>query len=251
MKILKILPILIMVQAVYALDPMYDYRYTLGPEILVPGAFHIGGGGFTHLNEDFTLLFNFQLGITDNFEIGVKYNGVTDQRWLIRKESPYNPSDKTTQWYRNHNYHLIDAGAKYAISRHLSLQVDVPVALNEDRKWGGVLSLSQWDGYTKNVSFLIEGRLGIGGAAGEEDSYAKPSLGFFPYFQIGESFRFSTGIIGSSSFGNYKDDAMLDILPRLELGFTMFRVTGEVSIGILTARSEKYNRYALFLVSDI
>jgi len=254
MKSLKILPILIMVQAVYALDPMYDYRYTLGPEILVPDAFHAGIGGFTHLNEDFTGLVNFQLGITDEFEMGAKISGGTDQRWIIRKEFPADKNDPTTRWYRNpakSPYFLIDVGAKYAISKHLSLQADVPMALNRDREWGGVLSISQWDGYTKNVSFLHEGRLGFAGAAGEGDSYVKPSIGSFIYFQLGESFRFSTGLIGSGSFGRFKDDFMLDILPKLELGLTWFRLTGEVPIGIASWKAEKHKRFALFLVSDI
>jgi len=253
MKSLKILPILIIVQAVYALDPMYDYRYTLGPEILVPDAFHAGIGGFTNLNDDFTGVVNFQLGITDEFEIGAKFLAGTDQRWIIRREciSAEDKNDKTTRCYRNHTYYLIDAGAKYAISKHLSLQADVPMALNQDREWGGVLSISQWDGYTKNVSFLFEGRLGFAGAAGEKDSYVKPAAAFVPYFQLGESFRLSIGTISSISFGNYKDDFMLDILPKLELGLTWFRLTGEVSIGILSWKAEKHNRFALFVVSDI
>jgi len=250
MKTLKVLLILIMVQAIYALDPMYYYRYTLGPEILVPDAFHVGLGGWTHINEDLAIATNVQLGLTNDFEIGAKLIAGTDQRWIIKKESPHDKDDQTTRWYRNHTYYLIDVGAKYAISRHLSLQADVPVALNEDRDWGGVLSLSLWDGYTKNVSFLYEGRLGFGGAAGEKDSYVKPAAAFFPYFQIGESFRLSIGTIGSLSVGRYKDDAMLDILPRLELGLTMFRLTGEVSIGIIST-AETYKRFALFIVSDV
>jgi len=253
MRILKILPILIAVQAVYALDPMYDYRYTLGPEILVPDAFHVGLGGFTNLNEDLTIVSNIQLGISNKFEIGAKFTGGTDQRWIIRREctSADDKDDKTTRCYRNHTYYLMDIGAKYAISKHLSLQADVPMALNQDREWGGVISLSQWDGYTRNVSFLFEGRVGFGGAAGEKDSYAKPAAAFVPYFQLGESFRLSIGTIGSFSVGRLKDDAMLDILPKLELGLTWFRLTGEVSIGILSWKAEKHNRFALFLVSDV
>jgi hypothetical protein len=247
-----LLALIIKVQAVYALDPMYDYRYTLGPEILVPGAFHVGAGGWSHLNEDLTFATNIQLGLTNQFEIGAKFTPGTDQRWIIRKKTPYNPDDKTTRWYRKHNYYLVDAGVKYAISPHLSLQADVPIALNEDRDWGGVLSISQWDGYTKNVSFLFEGRLGFGGAAGEKDSYVKPMAALpFVYFQIGESIRFSVGPIVSFSFGRFKDDAMLDVLPRLELGLAWFRLTGEVSIGILTWEAEKHNRFALFIVGDV
>jgi len=251
MKVLKISLMLIMVQAVYALDPMYDYRYTLGPEILVPDAFHVGLGGYTNLNEDLTFISNIQLGLTNEIEIGAKLIVGTDQRWIIRKEFPHDPHDPTTRWYRNHSYYLINVGAKYAISRHLSLQADAPIALNEDRNWGGVLSLSQWDGYTKNVSFLYEGRLGFGGAASEKNSYVKPAAAFFPYFQIGESFRLSIGTIGSFSVGRFKDDAMLDILPKLELGLALFRLTGEVSIGILSWKAEKHNRFALFIVSDV
>jgi hypothetical protein len=250
MKILKISLILIMVQAVYALDPMYYYRYTLGPEILIPDAFHIGVGGWSNVEEDLALAMNIQLGLTNEFEIGAKLIMGTDQRWIIKKESPHDKNDQTTRWYRNHSSFLIDAGAKYAISKHLALQADVPVALNEDRDWGGVLSLSLWDGLTKNVSFLYEGRLGFRGAAGEKDSYVKPAVAWFPYFQIGESFRLSFGTVASSSVGNYEDDLMVDILPRLELGFSLFRLMGEVSIGIIS-NTEKYKRFAMFVVADI
>jgi len=243
MKILKISLILVIAQAAYALDPMYDYRYTMGPEILVPDAFHAGIGAFTYWNEDLTCVFNFQFGITREFEAGFKYIGGTNNSWIldtdIKRHDPWALS------------HLINIGFKYAISPHLSLQADAPIALNRDRDWGGVVSISQWDGYTKNVSFLFEGRLGFGGATNEKNSYVKPAAAFVPYFQIGESFRLSVGTIGSFSFGNFKDDAMLDILPKLELGFALFRLTGEVSIGILTWKATKHNRLAVLLVSDV
>jgi len=245
MKTLKILLILIMVQAVYALDPMYDYRYTLGPEILVPDAFHGGIGAFTYRNEDITGVVNFQLGLTREFEIGAKY--------IAEYIAGKNNALLSNKGIESHSFisHLIDVGAKYAVSPHLSLQADAPIALNKDRDWGGVLSISQWDGYTKNVSFLFEGRLGFGGAASKKDSYVKPAAAFVPYFQIGESFRLSVGTIGSFSFGHFKDDAMLDILPKLELGLAFCRLTGEVSVGILTWRAEKFNRLAVFLVADL
>lgn len=226
----------------HALDPMYDYRYTLGPEIMVPDAFHVGSGAFTRYNDDLTLVFNSQIGITDKLEIGLKFLLGTNDNWVIDKKiKPHDPWNIVP---------LIDFGTKYAISRHLSLQADIPVALNEDKGWGGVISLSQWDGYTKNVSFLFEGRLGFGGAAGK-DSYVKPSAAFFPNFQIWDSFRLSIGTICSFSFGRFKDDVMLDILPKLEAGFAWFRLQGEVSVGILTRDAEKYNRFALFVVKDV
>lgn len=226
------------VNMAYALDPMYDYRYTLGPEILVPDAFHVGFGAFSRLNEDAKVVFNFQVGIMNNLEAGMKYMVGTNDDWIITRST-----------YRNHTLSMIDIGLKYAISRNLSLQADVPMALNKDREWGGVLSLSQWDGYTKNVSFLFEGRLGFGGAAGS-DRYVKPAAAFIPYFQIGESFRICIGTIASGS-NYFKDDFMVDILPRIELGLVWFRLQAETSIGILTWDAEKYNRYALFISADI
>jgi hypothetical protein len=215
-----------------ALDPMYNYRYTLGPEIVVPDAFFVGFGGWTYYTNDLYLMSNLQIGLTDRFEIGAKYIGGSKS---------------------GHISHLIDVGTKFAISRNLSLQVDVPVALNEERDWGGVLSISQWDGYTKNVSFIYEGRLGFGSAAGE-DSYVKPSLAFFPYFQIGNAFRLSVGTLCSFSVGNYdyfKNDFMLDIMPRIEFGIFHLRFMGEVSIEILTWEAKKTNRYAIFVTTDV
>jgi len=243
MKILKISLILVIAQAAYALDPIYDYRYTLGPEILVPDAFHAGIGAFTYWNEDLTCVFNFQFGITREFEAGFKYIGGTNNSWIldtdIKRHDPWALS------------HLINIGFKYAISPHLSLQADAPIALNKDRDWGGVVSISQWDGYTKNMSYLFEGRLGFGGATGEKDSFVKPAFAIVPYFQIGESFRLSMGIISSFSFAHFGDDAMVDILPKLELGLAFCRLTGEVSIGIISNTETKYKRLAVFAVADI
>ena len=245
LKILKILLIMeIMVQTVYALDPMYDYRYTLGPEILVPDAFHVGLGGWTRYNEDLAIATNVQLGLTDRFEIGMKYIGGTNGDWVI-----------TGSRSRSHLSSLIDIGAKYAVSQHLTLQADVPMSINSDMDWGGVLSLTQWDGYTKNVSFIIEGRLGFGGAAGH-GRYVKPAVAFFPYFQLTDAFRLSVGTISSLSVGSdhFKDDFMVDILPRVEVGLLAFRIQGEISFNILVWDSEKYERYkrfALFIIADV
>jgi len=217
----------------YALDAMYDYRYTLGPEIVVPDAFFIGAGGWTHYTNDLYLMSNLQIGITDRFEIGAKYIG------------GYNRGALSS---------LIDIGTKFAISRNLSIQADVPFTPNSEREWGGVISLSQWDGYTKNVSFIYEGRLGFAGAAGD-GRYVKPSLAFFPYFLIGNAFRLSVGTLCSFGIGNkydyFKEDFMLDIMPRIEFGILHLRFMGEVSIGILTWEAEKRNRYALFVTTDI
>jgi hypothetical protein len=216
----------------YSLDAMYDYRYTLGPEIVVPDAFFVGGGGWTHYTNDLYLIINMQIGLANRLEIGAK--GIHE----------YN---------RGHQNSLADVGAKFAISRNLSLQADVPFAINKDREWGGVLSLSQWDGYTKNVSFIYEGRLGFGGAAGN-GRWFKPSLAFFPYFQIGNAFRISVGTLCSFGTGKYdyfKEDFMLDIMPRMELGLAWFRLMGEVSIGILTWEAKKQNRFALFITADV
>jgi hypothetical protein len=245
-KILKILLILqIPVQTIYALDPMYDYRYTFGPEIVVPDAFHVGIGGWTHYNEDLSLALNFQIGLIDEFELGLKYIGGTNQKWIIAK-----PGEGKE---REHRFSLIDVGAKYAISPYLALQADVPMAINKNMKWSGVLSITNYSGFAKNVSFIYEGRFGFGEMPGE-NSYVKPSLSVTPFFQIGPYFRMSTGVVSSFSVGDredFKRDFMLDVLPRIELGFVPFRITGEVSVGILTYDAKRYNRYALLIVSDV
>ena len=236
---LSIIALILAFNFSHALDDMYDYRYTLGPEIVVPDAFFVGFGGWTRRTNDLYIMSNVQIGLTDRFEIGAKLIGG------IRGYG-YNRG-----WHRSS---LFDLGTKFAISRNLSLQADVPFALNEDRNWGGVLSLSQWDGYTKNVSFIYEGRLGFGSAAGE-DRYVKPSLAFFPFFQIGNAFRLSVGTLCSFGIGNkfdyFKEDFMLDIMPRVEFGIFHLRFMGEVSIGIITWDAKKHNRYALFITTDV
>ena len=212
----------------HALDAMYDYRYTLGPEIMVPDAFFAGLGGWTRRINDFYMMSNIQVGLTNRFEIGAK---------LIGGVHGYGE-----RWHRSS---LVDIGTKFAISRNLAIQADIPF----EKELGGVLSISQWDGYTRNVSFIYEGRLGFAGAAGE-GRHVKPSLAFFPFFQIGNAFRLSVGTL--CSFSDYfRDDFMLDIMPRVEFGIFHLRFMGEVSIGILTWDAKKLNRYALFVTTDI
>jgi len=230
----KIIIILVLaVNLSYALDQMYDYRYTLGPEIVVPDAFFVGGGGWTRRVNDLYLVSNIQVGLTNRFEMGAK---------LIGGVQGYKG-----KWHRSH---VVDIGAKFAISRNLALQADIPF---ED-ELGGVLSISQWDGYTKNVSFIYEGRLGFAGAAGE-GRYVKPSLAFFPFFQIGNAFRLSVGTLCSFGIGKeldyFQDDFMMDIMPRIEFGILHLRFMGEVSIGILTWEAKKRNRYAIYVSTDI
>jgi len=238
MKKISIIALMLAFNAAFAIDPMYNYRYTLGPEILVPDAFHASTGFWTHYNEDGTLIFNTQLGVMDIFEVGMKYMGGTDEKWLLEKN-------------RNRDInHVIDVGAKFAINPNLSLQVDVPLSINRDRDWGGVVSLSSGDGYTKNIFFVYEGRVAFGGASGP-GNHAKTSWAFVPYFSIGDAFRLSVCTISSFSFENFKNDFMIDMLPRVEAGFTMFRLMGEVSIGIVAYDAKKYNRYALYLLFDV
>jgi len=229
---LSIISLILAFNFSYALDEMYDYRYTLGPEIVVPDAFFVGFGGWTRYTNDLYGMGNIQIGLSDRFEMGAKLIGGYGKR---------------------HYSYLVDFGAKFAISKNLALQADLPFALNEDRDFGGVLSISQWDGYTKNVSFIYEGRLGFGGTAGD-GRYVKPSLAYFPHFQIGNAFRLSVGTICSFGIGAYeylKDDFMLDIMPRVEFGVFHLRFMGEVAIGILTWEAKKQNRYAAFVTTDI
>jgi hypothetical protein len=87
-----------------------------------------------------------------------------------------------------------------------------------------------------------------------ENSYVKPAFSVTPFFQIGPYFRMSTSVVSSFSLGSsedFKSDFMLDILPRIELGFALFRITGEISRCILTYDAKMYNRYAAFMVVDI
>jgi hypothetical protein len=239
LRYLKILMIIFAFGLSHALDPMHNYRYTLGPEILVPDQFNIGLGAWTHRNEDLSIVSNAQVGLTNKFEVGLKYILGTNDEWIISKSRE-----------RSHTHSLLDVGAKYAISEYTALQADVPMSLNKDWEWGGIISFTQWNGYTRNVFSIYEARLGFGGASGPEN-HVKLSTAYALYFQLGSAFRISICPIGSASFENFKNDSMLDVQPRIEAGFSLFRIMAEVSRGILTYDADKHNRYALFVVSDI
>jgi hypothetical protein len=239
--------------AVHALDPMYDYRYTLGPEILVPDAFHFGAGFFTRRNSDGRVVANLQAGLTDNFEIGTKLLFGTSDNWVIEKNATSHDDSTLVP--------IVDIGLKIGFLQYWAIQLDIaPIALNTGMDFGGVLSVSKYNSYTKYISYILEGRLGFGGASGNKD-FVKFSGAIFPYFLLADGFRLSVGAVGSAYLIDIKekdlvapDDSysMLDILPRAEFGFKWFRLMAEVSVGILTAPDiKKYNRYTAYIIRDI
>jgi hypothetical protein len=227
--------LLFLAPAAFALDLLYDVRYSQGPEILVPTAFHGGVGFNTRWEDDGVFPVNVQIGINEKWEAGAK----------VILGWPYTTASKAEPFRA-----FLDVGGKYAITPYSALQVDAWIGLNNSEGGGFVLGYTKLEQYTKNFSLLSEARLGVLDAVAGDSGWVKPMIGFYPNFQVAEFLRFYIGGVVSGSVGNLTEDFSFDLMPRAEVGFSRFRLLAEVSIGILLKNNNK-NRISLFGTVDL
>lgn len=216
-----------------ALDPLYDVRYTFGPEILVPDEFTAGGGFFTRFEEDISLPLNVKIGIDEFWEFGAKLTPGTQDKL------------ESVQSY-------IDLGVKYRFTSYSAFQADAMLGVNNDRGGALALTYTRAQRYTRNVSMLFEGRTGFFDAATGEDGWVKLAGGLYPQFQVGNAVRFRIGAISSGSLGHLSDDFMLDLMPQVEVGIGKgLKVQAEVAVGILQDDNNDNTRFGMYLTTGI
>ena len=217
----------------FALDPIYDMRYTTGPEILVPNEFTASGGFYTQFEEDLTLPLSLKIGINELWEMGAKLSlGTYDKLESVQG--------------------FLDLGAKFRFTSYSALQADLQLGLNNDNGGALVLSYTRAHRYTKNVSILFENRAGFFEAVTGPDGWIKLVGGVHPQFSLNEAVRFRIGAVTSGSLGQLNEDFMLDLVPQASFGLRAgLTLQIEAAIGILQSENNDNARFGMNLVAAL
>jgi hypothetical protein len=105
--------------------------------------------------------------------------------------------------------------------------------LNRNNGSAMVLTYGKEVYIASNFSNSYEARAGFFDGVTGEDGYVKFALGTIPTLHFGKSFLCMIEITSSGSAGHFRDDFMVDIIPKLELALGSTRVRLEFDIGVL------------------
>ncbi len=203
----------------FALDRIWDTRYTFGPEFMTRDRISVGAGFYTNYEEDGYLPINAQLAINDYWEIGGKILFDTEDNL------------ESVQTY-------VDLGGKFRIFEYSTIEADILFGIGNDRGAGLVFSYAKLQPLSRIFSTLYEVRLGFLDRIVSDGGISEFALGATPQFKFTKAVLAMVGIETSGSLGNIKDDFMVDLIPRVQLGILPnFQVQGELSIGIIQEKN--------------
>ncbi len=212
----------------FALDRIWDARYTFGPEFLTRDRFSAGGGFYTNYEEDGYLPLNIQVAINDFWEIGGKL--------LFETEDDL----ESVQTY-------VDVGAKYRVFEYSTVGADFLIGVGNHRGAGLVFSYATLQPLSRIFSTLYEARIGFLDRVVSDGGLATIAFGATPEFKFTEALLAMIGIEASGSLGNIMDDFMVDIVPRVQIGvLPYFHVAAEISIGILQEKNNDRIRTGIY-----
>ena len=230
-KIFRHIPwILLFAVSASALDRIWDTRYTFGPEFMTQDRISLGAGFYTNYQEDGYLPLNAQLAINDYIEIGGKL--------LFDTEDDF----ESVQTY-------LDVGAKYRIFEYSTIEMDFLIGIGNSRGPGLAFSYAKLQPLSRIFSTLYEVRLGFFDRIVSDDGIAEFAFGATPQFKFTEAVLAMMGIETSGSLGNMKDDFMVDIVPRIQLGILPnMHIMLEMAIGILHEKNNDRIRLGAYSV---
>lgn len=217
---------------VYALDPIWDMRYTFGPDGRSSPKIGLGLGLRTDYNTNVLFPVNLTSSLTKNFDIGTKVDVQTYDRL-------------------NHTQASLDIGGRFRFNQSAFVEADAYFGLNRNNGSAVVLTLASDQHISQNFLTYYELRAGFLDGVTGEDGYVKIQAGLTPTLIFGRFFRCMVEVVTSGSAGNLKDDFMVDILPKLEFTFGGTRVRLDFDIGILQETNNDRKGIALYVITAL
>lgn len=220
------------VQNVYALDRIWNMRYTFGPEARPSPKFAAGVGMRSDFGDNVLFPINIMGALNKEWELGAKVDMYT-----------YNKMDNMEA--------SIDIGGRYRMGAGRFLELDGYFGLNRNNGSAVVLTYGKDVYIASNFSNFYEARAGFMEGVTGEDGYVKFSLGTSPTLHFGRSVLCIIEITSSGSAGHLKDDFMVDIIPKLEAAFGGTRVRVEFDIGIMQEDNNNQKSIALYVITAL
>lgn len=217
---------------VYALDPIWDMRYTLGPESRPSPKIGVGLGLRTDYNTNILFPVNLTSSLTKKLEIGAKVDVQT-----------YNKME--------HTQASLDFGGRFRFSQASFFETDAYFGLNRNNGSAIVLTLGSDQFIAKNFLTYYELRAGFLDGVTGEDGYVKIQTGLTPTLIFGQNFRCMVEVVASGSAGHLRNDFMIDILPKFELAFGGTRIRLDFDIGVMQESNNDRKGIALYVMTSL
>lgn len=211
----------------FALDRIWNMRYTFGPDFRQSPKFAGGVGLRSDFGSNVLFPINIMGQIAKDWDIGAKVDVYT-----------YNQLDNVEA--------SVDFGGRYRFGGAF-LELDGYFGLNRNNGSAVVVTYGKEHFIAKNFSNAYEARAGFLEGVTDEDGLAKLSFGTMPTLHFGRTVLCMIEITSSGSIGHISDDFMVDIIPKLEVGFGATRVRVEFDIGVLQGDNNDQKSIGLYV----
>ena len=219
-------------QEVFALDRIWNMRYTFGPDARPSPKIATGVGLRSDFGSNVLFPVNIMGSLSRDWDLGVKVDMYT-----------YNKLDNVEA--------SVDFGGRYRLGSGSFVELDGYFGLNRNNGSALVLTYGKEHYIAKNFSNAYEARAGFLDGVTGEDGYVKFSLGTMPTLHFGRSFLCMIEITSSGSAGHLKDDFMVDIIPKMEMAFGATRVRVEFDIGVMQDDNNDQKSIALYVMTAL
>ncbi len=226
----------ILVTNAFALDHLWDMRYTFGPESRPSPKIGFGLGIRSPFNSNVLFPINFTRRLNKQFDVGAKLDINT-----------YNKLDKI--------HSALDIGGRFRYRPSSFIAFDGYLDLSETSQSALVFTIGTQQFIAKCFANYYELRAGfLEGAAGkknDQSGYVKFSGSMIPTLVFGQMFRIFLEITSSGSIGLLKDDFMIDIIPKIELTFGGTHIRLDFDVGVMQEKNNDVKTIGLYVMTAL
>lgn len=216
----------------FALDHLWDMRYTFGPESRPSPQIGVGLGIRSAFNSDVLFPLNFTTRLNKQFDVGAKLDVNT-----------YNKLD---------NIHTaLDIGGRYRYKPSSFIALDGYLDLSDVNASAIVFTIGTQNFISKCFANYYELRAGFLDGATGEDGYVKFSASMIPTIVFGQVFRLFIEVTSSTSVGNFRDDFMVDIIPKIELTFGGTHIRIDFDVGVMQEKNNDVKTIGLYVMTAL
>jgi len=232
MKHVLFLLIAIFATSSFALDRMWDMRYTFGPESRPSPKMGFGLGIRSPFNSNVLFPLNFTTRLNRNFDVGAKLDINT-----------YNKLESI--------HSAIDLGVRYRFRPSSFIAFDGYLDLSDMNGSAIAFTLGTQQFIAKCFANYYELRAGVLDGATGEDGYVKFSGAMIPTLIFGQVLRVFLEINTSASIGNLRDDFMIDIIPKIELTFGGTHIRLDFDVGVMQEKNNDQKTIGLYVMTAL
>ncbi len=216
----------------FALDPIWDMRYTLGPDSHKAPKFGVGLGLRSDFGSNVLFPVNILGSISNEFDIGAKLD-----------VQSYDEMDHTKL--------SIDLGGRYRLGPSNFIELDGYFGLNRNNGSALIVTYGTEQYIAKSFSNFYELRAGFLDGVTGKDGYVKFATAMTPTLHFGQTLLVMMEINMSESIGHLQDDFMIDIIPKLELNLGAARARLEFDIGVMQEKNNDQKSIALYVMTAL